>query len=225
VVHVCGDSKQERDRPHSAVRLPGLCPALRLRIPIERLKMLALACFTAIVAFSPQPNAPLVQRHPGTSMRTLSGLPVRMIEPPTEEKSVEEVTEKFGLEAGLFSALKRGGSGDGKSGSMQQAGDLLKRYGGAYLLTSTSLAAVSFALCYWAVENGVDVGALLSKVGIQVSDTSTTAGTVGIAYVCHKAASPIRFPPTVALTPIVARTVFGRTDIDDDGEAGAESTD
>lgn len=31
--------------------------------------------------------------------------------------------------------------------------------------------------------------------------------TAGIAYVAHKAASPIRFPPTVALTPIVCRSV------------------
>lgn len=30
-------------------------------------------------------------------------------------------------------------------------------------------------------------------------------GTVAIAYTAHKGLSPIRFPPTVALTPIVAR--------------------
>jgi len=29
-------------------------------------------------------------------------------------------------------------------------------------------------------------------------------GVKGIAYAIHKAASPIRFPPTVALTPVVA---------------------
>ena len=46
----------------------------------------------------------------------------------------------------------------------------------------------------------------------QVSSTSETAGTVGLAYAIHKAASPIRFPPTVALTPVVAKRVFGRED-------------
>jgi len=131
-----------------------------------------------------------------------------------EEKSVEEVTEKYGLEAGIFSAFRRGG-GDKGSSSMKTAGDLLKRYGGAYLLTSTSLAAVSFGLCYLAVDNGVDVASILSKVGIQVTGTYEKAGTVGIAYAIHKAASPIRFPPTVALTPIVARNLFGKSD---DGE-------
>merc|ERR1712146_694849 len=49
-----------------------------------------------------------------------------------------------------------------------------------------------------------DVASLLAKVGIAPSDTSEKAGTAAIAYAAHKAASPIRFPPTVALTPIVA---------------------
>jgi hypothetical protein len=37
-----------------------------------------------------------------------------------EEKTVEEVTEKYGLEAGLFSIFKRG-SGENKEGSVQKA--------------------------------------------------------------------------------------------------------
>jgi Protein of unknown function (DUF1279) len=81
---------------------------------------------------------------------------------------------------------------------------LLAKYGAAYLATSISLAVVSYAICYTLVSNGIDVAGLLSKVGIQVTDASSTAGTAGIAYIFHKAASPIRFPPTVALTPIVA---------------------
>uniref|UniRef100_A0A7S4C1E1 DUF1279 domain-containing protein n=1 Tax=Chrysotila carterae TaxID=13221 RepID=A0A7S4C1E1_CHRCT len=122
-------------------------------------------------------------------------------------KDPEEVTKKFGLEAGLFTAAK------GKD--MSKAGDLLKQYGGAYLVTSISLALISFSLCYFAIDRGVDVAALLQRVGIEVSTTSETMGTVGIAYAIHKAASPIRFPPTVALTPIVARKFFGQKDADE----------
>ena len=55
-----------------------------------------------------------------------------------------------------------------------------------------------------------------------MSSTSETAGTVGIAYAIHKAASPIRFPPTVALTPVVAKKLFGKTD-DDVAAAEAEA--
>jgi hypothetical protein len=132
-----------------------------------------------------------------------------------QQQQNDDVVEKMGLEAGLFQALtnKDKQSDDGKPG-VQKATDLLKRYGGAYLLTSTSLALVSFAICYAAVDNGVDVSALLKTVNIETSSTSETVGTVGIAYAVHKAASPIRFPPTVALTPIVARKLFGRTDDD-----------
>ena len=148
---------------------------------------------------------------------------IRAAEPETEERplTAEETTEKYGLEAGLFQSLKEslpfgkgGGDDDGgdAKGGVATAGDLLKRYGGAYLLTSTSLAVVSFSFCYWAVSNGVDVGSVLKTVGINVDANAENVGTVGIAYAIHKAASPIRFPPTVALTPLVAKRVFGKTE-------------
>ncbi|KAL7527700.1 hypothetical protein ACHAWF_002278 [Thalassiosira exigua] len=111
----------------------------------------------------------------------------------------EETTEKYGLEAGLFQSLK---SDDGES-----AKSLLAKYGVAYLATSIPLALVSFAICYALVDNGVDVGGLLSKVGIEAGDTGEKAGTFAIAYAAHKAASPIRFPPTVLLTPAVAKLI------------------
>mmetsp|Transcript_34117 Transcript_34117/g.82497 ORF Transcript_34117/g.82497 Transcript_34117/m.82497 type:complete len:207 (-) Transcript_34117:1-621(-) len=113
--------------------------------------------------------------------------------------SAEDTTEKFGLEAGLFQSLK---SNDGES-----AKSLLAKYGVAYLATSIPLAIVSFALCYALVDNGVDVGSLLTKVGIEAGDTGEKAGTFAIAYAAHKAASPIRFPPTVLLTPVVAKLI------------------
>lgn len=115
------------------------------------------------------------------------------------EVSPEETTEKYGLEAGLLQTAK---SNDGAS-----AKDLLAKYGVAYLATSIPLALVSFVICYSLVSNGVDVGSLLSKVGIEAGDTGEKAGTFAIAYAAHKAASPIRFPPTVLLTPVVAKAI------------------
>jgi len=116
-----------------------------------------------------------------------------------DNNNVEETTEKYGLEAGLFQSLK---SNDGES-----AKSLLAKYGVAYLATSIPLAIVSFAICYALVDNGVDVGSLLSKVGISAGENSEKAGTFAIAYAAHKAASPIRFPPTVLLTPVVAKLI------------------
>jgi hypothetical protein len=123
----------------------------------------------------------------------------------TEEKrkatsKAEETTQKYGLEVGLAQAAKEG---DGES-----AKTLLKKYGIAYLATSIPLAIISFAICYVLVDNGVDVGALLAKVGIEnTSGAADKAGTFAIAYAAHKAASPIRFPPTVLLTPVVAKLI------------------
>ena len=53
---------------------------------------------------------------------------------------------------------------------------------------------------------------LLKRVGIEASSNTENIGTFSIAYVAHKAASPIRFPPTVALTPVVAKRLFGKTE-------------
>ncbi|KAG0560682.1 hypothetical protein M758_9G004600 [Ceratodon purpureus] len=130
----------------------------------------------------------------------------------TPESDVDSVTRKFGLEAGLwkiFSTKDEDGSGDGKVKKTSQAKDLLARYGGAYLATSISLSIVSFSLCYVLVQAGVDVPSVLEKVGVHVNDTGEKVGTVALAYAAHKALSPVRFPPTVALTPIVA-SWFGK---------------
>ena len=56
---------------------------------------------------------------------------------------------------------------------------------------------------------GVDVKALLERVGLNAGGNGEKVGTFAIAYAAHKALSPIRFPPTVALTPVVARW-FGK---------------
>lgn len=66
-------------------------------------------------------------------------------------------------------------------------------------------SSVSLVSCTITTGAGVDVAALLSRVGLQASDTSERVGTFAIAYAAHKALSPVRFPPTVALTPLVAR--------------------
>ncbi|KAL7533658.1 hypothetical protein ACHAXR_005372 [Thalassiosira sp. AJA248-18] len=150
-------------------------------------------------------NAPL--RQPASSSSSSSSSSALHIFKSKEETettddvppSAEETTEKYGLEAGLFQSIK---SSDGDS-----AKSLLAKYGVAYLATSIPLAAVSFALCYTLVDNGVDVGGLLSKVGIEAGDSGEAAGTFAIAYAAHKAASPIRFPPTVLLTPVVAKII------------------
>jgi len=89
-------------------------------------------------------------------------------------------------------------------------GELLATYGVAYLATSISFAIVSYTLCFMLVSHGIDVSAVLTRVGIRPTPAASNAGTAAIAYAMHKAASPIRFPPTVLLTPVTARWIFGK---------------
>lgn len=155
---------------------------------------------------------------------SLNQFRVRAIKEKTEEiktpspssssssSSTEEITEKFGLEAGLwkiFSSKEEDGKSGGSKGD--QAKELLAKYGGAYLATSITLSLISFALCYALVTAGVDVPSLLQKVGITTDKTGEKVGAFALAYAAHKAASPIRFPPTVALTPIVASWIGKKT--------------
>lgn len=54
-------------------------------------------------------------------------------------------------------------------------------------------------------------------------------GTFAIAYAAHKALSPVRFPPTVALTPVVARWLgkepAAAASSDDDERGGNSGSD
>ncbi|WOL11218.1 hypothetical protein Cni_G19980 [Canna indica] len=135
--------------------------------------------------------------------------PIRALQ-ETEEKakassSAQEITEKYGLEFGLWKIFSSKEEEEGKEKSKtDQAKELLAKYGGAYLATSITLSLISFSLCYLLVSAGIDVQALLNKIGIATDATGGKVGTFALAYAAHKAASPIRFPPTVALTPIVA---------------------
>ena len=139
------------------------------------------------------------RQRPSTSLHIFGSKEEEEVE--QSPRSAEETAEKYGLEAGLFQSLKSDNSG-------ATAKSLLAKYGIAYLATSIPLAIISFAICYTLVDNGVDVAGLLAKVGINnVGDAGEKAGTFAIAYAAHKAASPIRFPPTVLLTPVVARLI------------------
>lgn len=141
--------------------------------------------------------------------RPLSAVP----ETEEEAKTADEITEKYGLEVGLwkiFSSKEEeegGEEGKTKKSRTDQAKELLGKYGGAYLATSITLSLISFTACYLLINAGVDVQQLLGKIGIATDETGGKVGTFALAYAAHKAASPIRFPPTVALTPVVANWI------------------
>ena len=142
------------------------------------------------------------------------------------ENDPERITEKWGLEAGLWNVFSQKPNvsdegADARGTKMDSAKKLLKKYGSAYLVTSISLSIVSISLCYALISAGVDVPGLLDRVGLSVTSTSEKFGTFALAYAAHKAMSPIRFPPTVALTPVVAGWL-GKKPVEDEAEAGEE---
>lgn len=56
------------------------------------------------------------------------------------------------------------------------------------------------------------MASLLERFGLNAGVTGEKVGTVAIAYAAHKALSPVRFPPTVALTPVVAKFIGKKVD-------------
>jgi hypothetical protein len=192
-------------------------PKYYIAITMRNFLLLATLLLCATLTYSwtltPTNNNALTTRATRRTARSSFSSSTRLLvsteEKTTEEKSVEETTEKYGLEAGLFKASKEKDGGE-------TAKSLLKKYGVAYLATSIPLALVSFGLCYLLVDNGVDVGSLLQKVGISPDDNTEKASTFAIAYAAHKAASPIRFPPTVLLTPVVAKILGKEADVQEE---------
>lgn len=120
-----------------------------------------------------------------------------------KDDATEDTVKKYGLEAGMLKAAT-------EKDSKVKPKDLFAKYGIAYLMTSITLALISYGLCYVLIANGVDVPKLLEKIGIESTQMAASTGTAALAYAVHKAASPIRFPPTVALTPVVARWLGNR---------------
>ncbi|KAK6163628.1 hypothetical protein DH2020_000492 [Rehmannia glutinosa] len=148
-----------------------------------------------------------------------SRLRVRAVKEKTEEinnpSSAEEVTKKYGLEAGLWKKERRN-QRDYQVEGRPSKGTPGKIWRSIFSHFDT-LSLISFGLCYALISAGVDVPALLQKVpfvlvGISSNETGEKVGTFALAYAAHKAASPIRFPPTVALTPIVASWIGKKVD-------------
>merc|ERR1719326_1698764 len=129
------------------------------RSPLRSLAVLALAG-TALASSIAVATAPAQQQRPaqGGHRDSLRG------------GAAQDTAERWGLEWAL---LKEGFNvhvrGADRSLGMTTAGELLKQYGPAYLLTSTSLAAVSYAGCYMAVNRGVNVVGLLARFGLKAS--------------------------------------------------------
>lgn len=87
-------------------------------------------------------------------------------------------------------------------------------YGAVGIATHTVLSIAVITIAYVCVSNGVNVGALLSAIGLQgdtsKGSTAHAAGAFVIAYAIYKLLAPVRIPLTFAITPLVMRALRRR---------------
>lgn len=95
----------------------------------------------------------------------------------------------------------------------QRAKTFALEYGRVGVATHVMLSAMSFSTIYIVVSSGVDVTALLNAVGFSPSTSETATNSAGsflIAYTIYKVLSPVRWPITFAVTPVVLRALRRR---------------
>jgi hypothetical protein len=61
----------------------------------------------------------------------------------------------------------------------------------------------TLAIFYVSLERGVDVGALIERMGMDWGETAEKTGTVAVAYAATKILQPLRILLTLALVPPV----------------------
>lgn len=95
----------------------------------------------------------------------------------------------------------------------QRAKNFAIEYGRVGICTHIVLSLVSFSIIYVGVSSGLDVSAFLDSVGLSIpaSDSTTnSAGSLLIAYAIYKILAPVRWPLTLAITPVVLRLLRRR---------------
>lgn len=82
-----------------------------------------------------------------------------------------------------------------------------KEYGSTVIIFHVALSLASLGCCYLLVLNGLDVVAIVQKLGIQSERLSSisNASTFVVAYAFHKVFSPVRLSITLFSTPIIVR--------------------
>ncbi|TMW57371.1 hypothetical protein Poli38472_003296 [Pythium oligandrum] len=88
-------------------------------------------------------------------------------------------------------------------------------YGRVGVCTHIVLSIFSFSVIYVGVSSGVDVSGLLESVGFSPKNSTqdsaaNSAGSFLIAYTVYKLLSPVRWPLTFAVTPVVMRALRRR---------------
>ncbi|XP_072132808.1 protein FAM210B, mitochondrial [Mobula birostris] len=127
---------------------------------------------------------------------------------------------RFGALRGLCTTVCRNGtsgnevrrseSGDCKKlNKSQQLKQVFKEYGAVGVVFHTGISLASLGIFYLAVSSGVDMTAILYKMGFNetVVQSRMAAGTSTfvIAYAVHKVFAPLRISITLVSVPLIVR--------------------
>ncbi|XP_054429559.1 protein FAM210B, mitochondrial isoform X2 [Pteronotus mesoamericanus] len=96
-----------------------------------------------------------------------------------------------------------------KQSKAQQLRKVFQEYGAVGVSLHIGISLVSLGLFYTIVSSGVDVSAILLKLGLKESlvqsKVATGASTFVVAYAIHKLFAPVRISMTLVSVPFVVR--------------------
>ncbi|KAL4655765.1 protein FAM210B [Arapaima gigas] len=97
----------------------------------------------------------------------------------------------------------------GKPNKTQQLKKVFKEYGAVGVIFHISISLMSLGMCYAAISSGIDMTALLFKLGFSetVVQSKMAAGTSTfvLAYAVHKLFAPVRISITLVSVPLLVR--------------------
>ncbi|XP_051996213.1 protein FAM210A-like [Xyrauchen texanus] len=129
----------------------------------------------------------------------------------TPEKTREERAAEIKTEALSSGSSAQGvpAESDGNPSKTQQLRKVFKEYGAVGVSFHVGISLISLGIFYLAVSSGIDMAALLCKLGFSESvvQSKMAAGTSTfvLAYAVHKLFAPVRISITLVSVPLIVR--------------------
>ncbi|XP_048054619.1 protein FAM210B, mitochondrial isoform X5 [Megalobrama amblycephala] len=102
-----------------------------------------------------------------------------------------------------------GQGSDGKPSKTQQLRKVFKEYGAVGVSFHIGISLISLGIFYLAVSSGLDMTALLCRLGFSEalvqSKLATGTSTFVLAYAVHKLFAPLRISITLVSVPLIVR--------------------
>uniref|UniRef100_A0A8C1R8F8 Family with sequence similarity 210 member B n=1 Tax=Cyprinus carpio TaxID=7962 RepID=A0A8C1R8F8_CYPCA len=127
----------------------------------------------------------------------------------TPEKTQEERTANTHTDQVSSVSGAEGQRSDEKPSKTQQLRKVFKEYGAVGVSFHIGISLISLGMFYLAVSSGIDMAALLCKLGFSESvvQSRMAAGTSTfvLAYAVHKLFAPLRISITLVCVPLIVR--------------------